>query len=759
MFTEISEIRFVGSFSIFALESFALEVKPNMHGEVEIFAVIEKKFEKAVLECMDQPIEFRAKGEDDIEESVIFSGIVNFVRLRYKKGIYRVNLKAVSHTIRLDIEKKRMSFQNQSMSYKKLFQEIVKKNYNGDVQDLFTQGKTIQHFVLQYDETDWEFLKRLVSQLNGVLIPDVCAKEPKIYIGFPNLGQKSAEDAYYKDTELFMQNYYFTKSNEKEKDVKKHIRITVDTDENYELGMRLLYRGRALTIVEKFIDASVADGDGCISKFYTLQELDGCYQNKIYKENDTGLLLYGKVLERKKNQLQIQLDIDKRADPSSTCWFTLSTLYMANGNTGQYMMPEKGETIALYLPNRNSQHAIVVGVKRRDGEDNPKVKDPDCKYLSNQTGKQLEMAPDRLSWTVSEGKMFLNLTKNGGIQVTGSNEIVIHSQDDLCLQGEKITINAKNECTIAVNGSSIVLDNSAHIKGSRISELGTPAMPLYQEHVLSKVSTSAIPTELVTEEKKKKKEKKKHIVESKEEEISGVEEPEQTEETASTVEEIEEGLDNLGLEEVGLPPMQPVVRKKTKKTETFTGFLQGENGRFTVEKQELVKDSQLTRRTRDFKRLLPKYLQGKFNFSYAYADINTLDKKEYYAHSNFYNFDFSSSEEEQRLKDISLAKKKNIFQTMVLDEREVTTNRAWDRKGDSEYKILEDIASNLGKNREAEGTILMMTDLFPCKSCINVFGQFTDRYPNINLEVIYRKDPDKSLRQVGGGKVKGGKKP
>ena len=59
------------------------------------------------------------------------------------------------------------------------------------------------------------------------------------------------------------------------------------------------------------------------------------------------------------------------------------------------------------------------------------------------------------------------------------------------------------------------------------------------------------------------------------------------------------------------------------------------------------------------------------------------------------------------------------------------------RDVDTEYKILSDIAKALGDNTSATGTIKLFSEFYPCDSCTYVIAQFSNKYKNIVVEVIY----------------------
>ncbi|MDP4099121.1 hypothetical protein OIN60_20580 [Paenibacillus sp. P96] len=58
------------------------------------------------------------------------------------------------------------------------------------------------------------------------------------------------------------------------------------------------------------------------------------------------------------------------------------------------------------------------------------------------------------------------------------------------------------------------------------------------------------------------------------------------------------------------------------------------------------------------------------------------------------------------------------------------------RDYDTEYKILNDIASQLGGNKNAKGTINLFTERLTCRSCSDVIMDFRREYPNIKVNVL-----------------------
>jgi filamentous hemagglutinin len=55
---------------------------------------------------------------------------------------------------------------------------------------------------------------------------------------------------------------------------------------------------------------------------------------------------------------------------------------------------------------------------------------------------------------------------------------------------------------------------------------------------------------------------------------------------------------------------------------------------------------------------------------------------------------------------------------------------------DTEYKILDNIADQLGRNTSARGTVNILTEKAACASCLNVAEQFKAKYPNITVNIF-----------------------
>ena len=155
------------------------------------------------------------------------------------------------------------------------------------------------------------------------------------------------------------------------------------------------------------------------------------------------------------------------------------------------------------------------------------------------------------------------------------------------------------------------------------------------------------------------------------------------------------------------------------------------------------KDAADVKRIQYFRAQLPLALRWSGNFAWALAEIDGLDKKEYFAHSRIQDLEGLSARQARRLKDISPKPPKETarFETLFVDFRgNVGGPDALPRYFDTEYKILEDLAARL-PDPAVRGRIRLYTSLAPCPSCRGVMRQFLAAYPNLEMLVLYEWPP------------------
>ena len=378
-------------------------------------ALIDKKGDKTIVVTGRSNISDEAGNATD---KIFLNGVISKLRIKETKaGALAVELVCSSKSILLDRIPRYRSFQDPTLTYTDIAQE-VNKNYN-DGETLVNVGEDMQavpRMTIQYNETDWEYLKRIASYTGQPLM----ANSNKVLVGFfknmpaqtPNLtysyfGKETEEErTYYRveGTEVYSVST----------PIKLKIRNRVSGEEvendyyviesriynegntlkcEYKLGKQTDYfvdpiphekiRGaviEARTVHIARTDESKSEhgrtdgssdnlegrkiGEKPLNKYIEKAENN---QNENVKERVKASDIAVMTLNLTEGLLKLgengQSFEDKYAGKS---YFPYITPY-SQSNTGFTPAPEANDRVALYFPNGNETHAIVLGAVNNDG--------------------------------------------------------------------------------------------------------------------------------------------------------------------------------------------------------------------------------------------------------------------------------------------------------------------------------------------------------------------------------------------------------
>ncbi len=148
----------------------------------------------------------------------------------------------------------------------------------------------------------------------------------------------------------------------------------------------------------------------------------------------------------------------------------------------------------------------------------------------------------------------------------------------------------------------------------------------------------------------------------------------------------------------------------------------------------------LLQETLDIRTKLPSSIQSRGNMGIADITIEG-NKQKMVAHSQINTIDDINALDPSIREDfVGLNSNRTFIHRAVNNFNEIDGEGAYTRIWDTEGKIMEELALQLGDNWNANGTIDLFTDRNPCPSCSGVMDQFQERYPNITINVFYDKD-------------------
>lgn len=430
----------------------------NEHGicKASIYVIYENEFHFINNITFETDIKIVIKTGE--KPDIIFAGIMTNLTAKKIDCTYKVDIELKSKTFLLDCENKSRSFQNKNNKYTDLFIKIIEEDNKGKSFDNASNGRIQEESIIQYNETDWEFCKRLASKLNSGIIVNVKSTTPFVCIGKQD-GRFYEQTAY--DFEVIKKNEDFLKSRfnygnwyEEEK-----IFFKIKSVRCYEISDNIKYNDIVFKVFKKKTELF----NGFIIYTYWLVKEAGFKENLKVNKNISGISIKGKVIAVTADRVKLHLDIDKKQDIEEAYWYKCQTAYSADGCTGFYTMPQIGDHVQLYIPDENSE-AYVKTIIRTDGNTNCKIQNPDIKYYGNTQKKELMLAPNEIQVTAKNGLILLNMSSNDGIEITSSGDIDIKTQSPSNINSRKIALRAGNCIRLATIKSSIVVNKEIHIK-------------------------------------------------------------------------------------------------------------------------------------------------------------------------------------------------------------------------------------------------------------------------------------------------------
>lgn len=440
-----------------SIKELKIEQCSNDHGKACLSGVLKDESYQGIHRLTSKTV-VKIKAKRTAGEEILFCGIPVGITITQERGVYVAEIIMKSVSFIMDVKKKSKSFQNKDKSFTWLFETLFKE-YGGDVMDHASQGKAQGCALVQYEETDWEFLKRVASRIGAMIFPDVRFDIPKIFVGIP-LGDSAAEVGKNHIITKNEGKYLFLDSNFEDWQEQDVISCEFESRESYEIGDRISYEGASLVIAEKTMEMK----EGILIFRYGLRNENGLKEHVIYHAGLKGTALKGTVLAARRDKLKLHLSIDKSQTSSGAQWYSYLTPYAAEGSTGWYSMPEKGETVFLYFPTEKEEDAYVLTALRNKGEKNPKTRKSNMKYYGTEQGNELAFGPESISISTRGNALRMKFDEKSGIRIKSCQDIHLKAQKITGSCGN-VEMESNEKIVIATPSSSMIVDDIVHIKG------------------------------------------------------------------------------------------------------------------------------------------------------------------------------------------------------------------------------------------------------------------------------------------------------
>ena len=450
------EIKVYSFLNITRVADFCMEIKGGEHGRVTLRGYLDGP--SSIGRLLEEPVWITIQ-EDAGGEELLFCGIIQDTHIFYENGVSQVILTALTNDIKMDREEKSRSYQNKTDTYLKLMKHAV-ADTEGEVRCSLPAVQT-GYPVIRYRETDWEFCRRMASNLGLAIYGDPLSQHPVITAGLPEKGGGLTFSASQYRACVDEAYYHFKGAG---KSRREFLYYEIESGENHEIGESAHYQGQKRYIFEKRAELV----DGMLAFRYKLGGKCRFEQGKYGNRKIAGTSLRGKVAKREGQTVYLELEIDgadargKHPYP----WAPVTGSLM-------YCMPGEGTEVSLYFPDTDERNAYAVSTAHGNASC-PGFADVQKRGLTTEHGKKIEMYPDRLGFlggTKGDEKK-CRLGKEAFGVGAGSGKLQITGKEKVELRAPAIRLSAAQKIG-QYTMESLASEKELYPRGSRNPATGS----------------------------------------------------------------------------------------------------------------------------------------------------------------------------------------------------------------------------------------------------------------------------------------------
>lgn len=431
-------------------------------------AVLEIKAEAD--ETADEELLYHTKSRQAVAlyggGQLLFKGILHEITLEKKNDVRYAVLLVKSFSMLMDTKKKSRTFQDTALTYGELIRQLLGE-YPGADCCLSFADRPIGRILVQYQETDWQFLCRIVSALYLPVANAVNADNIRLYVGVPQI----EEDCRYSITAIDKKEEVYKRTRE------LGLPENAFVDYEFYADVCLGVFSSVLLASNRFVVHQVRCRlkRGMLNCRYTARSAAGILSLPFYPLHLVGNALPGRILEVKGNRVRVHFAIDDgNRLATDSYWFPYATLSAAGDGSGWYYMPEVGDQVRIQFPTKHAADALVISSvsgygKPKSGED--RMQDPSTKYLRHTGGQRLGMSRDGVSVTTRSGAAAVSVGNTGAVMIAAAGDITVSAQESITLKSEKVNIHALEKLSLLCEqGSAVELkeDGNMQLSGAEV---------------------------------------------------------------------------------------------------------------------------------------------------------------------------------------------------------------------------------------------------------------------------------------------------
>lgn len=438
----------VEGFAFTKIKELYITHRQNEHGTITIVGEISPEDADDCILRADEATRIRvnATGESAM---TLFDGALLNLSVANESDYSVLTVRGITSSYMQDIKKISRTYQNGGKTYEQILNEAY--SGNGSVEVTVTD-KAIGALVMQMDETNWEFTKRMASRFNAPVFASITAPKPMVFIGLPPVANtneiKTTSFQHGKQDDMYntvTQNYMSEGGEALRQDFAA---MTVSSYDYVYLGDIISINGNECRV--KGIEARLVDG--LLAMQYELAGKTGFVAPNVANTACAGRVLTGQVQEVKRDTVKVHLaEIDQEYDGSGDWWFPYSTAYSSKDGSGWYCMPEIGDFVRIMFPSKNEADGFAASSLNTSPLANPRHKS-----LKAPSGKEVLMTDEGLYIICQHQKIFIDLTQDDGIKIISNKDVTVMSEANITVNAAKdIQILAKEQILLRAGESTI----------------------------------------------------------------------------------------------------------------------------------------------------------------------------------------------------------------------------------------------------------------------------------------------------------------
>ena len=452
-------------FEFLSILSLTIDIEINKHACAVITGLISDENAAGYRDELTRDVWVRISAIDENRQRIdLMHGVVAGFTMESFPHRTVLTLKIMSGTWLMDCETHFRAFQNPDFSYAQVM-EVINEGYTDlDYAGINAIKSPIGGLLLQYLETDWEFLRRVTSHFGSYVTPGVAYPGVVYYVGrmeSPGVLKMPINTPFTANKRVgdFMRNSSSGLGSFSERD---YLEFKFQTREIYSLWDQISldsYTGYVCKIHSEYVGNELVHT-------YVLRSEQGMASIPAFNNKHIGCSFGAVVKEVKQDVVRIDINNDENGSQDNTIWFPYSTVYSTPDGPGWYCMPEVGDSVRLHIPDEREQNAYVISAVHKG--DSPDRQDPDHKSIKTVYGKELLMTPELIKLTNNKG-LSVELDDGAGIRIISDKEILIQAASNITISSEEasMTVSGSDSVNMLQAGASVRLDDDIAFTGAK----------------------------------------------------------------------------------------------------------------------------------------------------------------------------------------------------------------------------------------------------------------------------------------------------